>query len=185
MSEEIEQTPEVEAPAVAENTEPTDQQHMIPKSRFDEVNNRLKELMTAQEQAAKERQEQERKALEERQEYKALYEQAVAAQTEAEQRAVQLARDNLRQRIANEAGYPKLWARLQGDTEEELKADLETMLAALPKPSAPTLNGGAGSGERKPGSNVPSTAQIKEMAARLGVSAKLMAQQYGVTLKDE
>jgi hypothetical protein len=51
----------------------------------------------------------------------------------------------------------------------------------LDRPSAPSLNGGAGN--RTPGTEATITPeQIREQAARLGVDPRYMAQQYGVTL---
>lgn len=159
-------------------------EHMIPKSRFDEINNELKRLKAEQDKATKAAAEAERKALEEQNNYKALYEKAEAAKLEAEQRATTVAHDALRQRIANEAGYPKLWERLHGDDEEALKADMATLLEAMPKPAAPNLNGGAGGGDRGRGGTTLTTQQIREQAARLGVNPEYMAQQYGVSLQE-
>jgi len=61
------------APAAAENTE-APAEHMIPKTRFDEVNKKLRELEAAQAKAAKEREEAERVRLVEQQKYQELYE---------------------------------------------------------------------------------------------------------------
>jgi folylpolyglutamate synthase/dihydropteroate synthase len=59
---------------------------MIPKARFDEINNQLKELRLAQEKAAAEKAAAEKAELEKRQEYQVLYEttnaQATAANAE-------------------------------------------------------------------------------------------------------
>lgn len=178
--------PAVTPPAVAQITDtPTaEPEHLIPKSRFDQVNDELKKLKAAQEKAEKERQAAERKSLEEQNQYKELYEKALAGQAAAETRAAAVAHDALRQRIANTAGQPDLWDRLRGETEEELKADMEALLKLIPKPTAPTLNGGAGGGDRGRPTNAPSAAEIREQAARLGVDANLMAQQYGVSLQE-
>lgn len=64
-------------PAEAKNTD-TGTGHMIPKSRFDELNNKLKAMEEAQAKLQQEREEAERKAAEEQGEYRKLYEQATA-----------------------------------------------------------------------------------------------------------
>lgn len=173
------------AEATTPDSQQTADEHMIPLSRFNEINNQLKKMKAEQEKAAKAAAEAERKSLEEQNNFKALYEKAETARREAEAKAAQLAHDSARQRIANEAGQPSLWDRLRGETEEELKADMDALLKLIPKPAAPSLNGGAGGGDRGRGSNAPSTAEIREQAARLGVDANLMAQQYGVSLQDK
>ena len=72
-------------PAEAQNTAQA-AENMIPLSRFNEVNNQLKELKLAQEKAAAEKAAAEKAELEKRQEYQTLYEttnaQATAANAE-------------------------------------------------------------------------------------------------------
>lgn len=68
-----------EAPDAVENTETKSAEqeraeHMIPKSRFDEVNQRYKETQAQLESLTKQRQDDERKAQEEAGEFKSLYE---------------------------------------------------------------------------------------------------------------
>lgn len=65
-------------PAEAKNTDTGAGEHMIPKSRFDELNNKLKAMEEAQAKLQQEREEAERKAAEEQGEYRKLYEQATA-----------------------------------------------------------------------------------------------------------
>ncbi|MCA9981363.1 MAG: hypothetical protein KDD89_11030, partial [Anaerolineales bacterium] len=65
-------------PAGAQNTDTGAGEHMIPKSRFDELNNKLKAMEEAQAKLQQEREEAERKAAEEQGEYRKLYEQATA-----------------------------------------------------------------------------------------------------------
>ncbi len=58
--------------------------------------------------------------------------------TEATQKLAKYERDNLRQKVALDAGLPAKWVgRLQGDTEEELAADAEAILADLNKTKKP------------------------------------------------
>lgn len=182
---EAEQKPEAataETAAAPETTE-TQAEHMIPKSRFDQVNQELKSLRKEAEAAAKAREEAERAAAEEKGEYKKLYETAAAERErlQAEIKALELAR--LRREIAQRIGLPAgLEDRLAGESEAEITADAETFLSLLPKSSAaaPSTDGGAG----RPGQNStgPSEAEIREMAARLQVSPKYLAESYGVKL---
>lgn len=67
---------------------------------------------------------------------------------EAERRALTAEREALRVRIANQKGLTGKWAdRLRGETEEELEADADGILADLADTSqAPDLRQGAGRG---------------------------------------
>lgn len=63
---------------------------------------------------------------------------AMQAQVKAQELAV------LRHQVAADKALPAaLIDRLRGETAEEIAADADTLLAALPKPNAPNLNGGA------------------------------------------
>lgn len=77
----------------------------------------------------------------------------------------------LRQRIANDKRLPLALAdRLQGETAEEIAADADKLLEALPRPSAPSLNGG----ERGlPGSGL-STADAKQIAGRFNINPRYL-----------
>jgi membrane protein involved in colicin uptake len=89
-------------------------------------------------------------AMTEQGKFKELYEAAekraadeAAARAELEQRIKAQETALLRQRIATEKGLPAaLVDRLQGETPEELAADADVLLAALPRPNAPALDGG-------------------------------------------
>jgi murein L,D-transpeptidase YcbB/YkuD len=83
---------QVTTPAEAQNTE-TVTELTIPKSRFDEVNNRLKALLAEQETAKAEREAREKAELEKRQEYQTLYQQAEAVATQAKAQLDQLHAD--------------------------------------------------------------------------------------------
>lgn len=92
----------------------------------------------------------EQKALAERGEYQKLYEAETATRADLEKqiaalndriRSQELAA--LRQQVAAEKSLPaSLAERLRGETAEELAADADALLAALPRPVAPGLNGG-------------------------------------------
>ena len=72
---------------------------------------------------------------------RAADEAARAAELENRIKAQELAL--MRQRVATEKGLPAaLVDRLQGETPEELAADADVLLAAIPRPTAPALDGG-------------------------------------------
>lgn len=91
------------------------------------------------------------KAMTEQGQYQALYEtekkraadlEAQAADLQNRIKANELAM--LRHKVATEKGLPAaLAARLQGETEDEISADADELLKAIPRPSAPDLDGGA------------------------------------------
>lgn len=190
MADETTVTTETPANAATQTANGTQAQnnateHMIPKSRFDEINTELKQLKTEQARLQKEREAAEQKALAEQGKFKELYEKEKAEREAALAKAREMERDNLRREVAREAGYPSLWNRLQGETEDEIKADMETLKQSLPAPAAPDLNAGAGaSPSRTPGRPVPNMAQIKEQAAVLGVNPRFLAEQYGLTWQE-
>lgn len=170
------------SPAVAQNTDKPEADHMIPKSRFDEVNTQLKQLKAQQDKLAKERDEAARKAAEEQGEFKKLYETVLQEKQAAEARAKALELSTMRRDIAAKVGIPAgLASRLQGDTEDDIEADAKQLLATLPKPAAPSLDGAAGRGSQN--SNAPSLDEIKEQAARYGLNWQHLAKQYGVTVQ--
>jgi hypothetical protein len=164
-------------PAAAQTTDtPTSDEHMIPKSRFDEINNKYKELITERENADKERAESERQQLEEQKKFQELYEQEKAAREQAiaEMKALQLR--SLRRDVAIDVGLPNaLTDRLIGETREEIEADAKQLMKTLPKPKAPTLDGGAGSGGRNTaGKKSLSDAERKELAAIYGIDPQYL-----------
>lgn len=123
----------------------------------------------AQEAAAKAIRDAEAKTLAEQGDYKKLYEQEQAAKAalEAELQAAKL--ENMRQRVAAKVQLPAiLIPRLQGDTEEAIEADAKTLLAALPKPTAPNINSGTGDGGA-PQPGVKTEAEKQALAAIYGV----------------
>lgn len=178
-------TPAVDTPAAVPtqtDTTTSTTEHMIPKSRFDEINTKYKAMVAAQEKAAKDKEAAELKALEEQNNFKKLYEQAQAKQREAEAKASKLAHDALRKQIATDAGHPKLWNRIQGDNEETLKADMQSLIEAMPKPTAPNLNGGAGGGSRGKDGKQYTSDEVRELAVTYNVSPEILAQTLGIKL---
>lgn len=153
-----------DTPAVAKNTD-TPESHMIPKSRFDEVNKKLKELQSAQAKAEAERLKAEEAQLKEQNRYKELYEAEQKRATEAAARMAELERQTTAREVATAAGIGQLWQRLQGSTKEEMEADAKALVAILPKPAAPNLDAGK--------SGKPSTVnelELRQQAIRMGVN---------------
>ena len=114
MSDIAEQTGQTTAPPAEAQKPDTTAEVMIPKSRFDEVNSRLKELQTAQERLEAERAEREKAELEQRSEYETLYKQATAEQekTTAELTAIR------EQAQAAQAVLESLWEAKKGIVPE-------------------------------------------------------------------
>lgn len=103
-------------------------------------------------------------------EFKRLYEEAKGKLevTEARAKAAELA--HLKAKVGNELKLPSsLVDRLRGETEDELRADATALIAALPKPAASTDAGAGLGGGQQPAQGLTDD-QIKEMAARYGVS---------------
>lgn len=170
-------------------------EHMIPKSRFDELNAKLKEanetleaIRKTEAEAKKATELAQTKAAEEQGKWKELYEgsltkleeiQQAKADAEAKAKAAEIAA--LRTQIAAEVGLPaKLALRLQGETDEEIRADAEAILELMPGTPAPPMNtdGSRGNGGKGPGKPPKTDAEIREEAARLGVGYEALKQHY-------
>ena len=92
------------------------------------------------------------------------------AELETERKA---RRDNelklLRRDAAAQVSLPTaLTDRLQGETLEEMVADAKSIMAALPKPSAPNTNGGVGDGA-VPKNGAKNEEEKRSLADRFGV----------------
>lgn len=186
-------TPEPEGqpagtPAVAQNSDsPASDPLMVPKTRFDEVNERYKAIVKQQEEAAAQAAAADKERLEKQQKFQELYEASQKELEALKSTVKQNDYDNLRRDVATEAGYPHLWNRLQGEDKEALTADAETLfkdLAPPQKKDAPNYNAGTGNGANNRQSPTPALtpAEIIEQAHRTGVSPHFLAQQYNVTL---
>lgn len=109
------------------------------------------------------------KELYEAAEKRAADEAARAADLESRIKAQELM--ILRQRIATEKGLPAaLVDRLQGETPEELAADADVLLAAIPRPTAPALDGGT-RGAAKAGLSANETRSI---ASRFNIDPRYL-----------
>lgn len=149
--------------------EPEPQEHMIPKSRFDEINEKYKLAQQALEAVRTQEKEAQRKAQEEQGEFQALYEGLKAELEQQKQENERIVLDAMRKDIAQRHGYGFLWDRLRGGTEEELLADLQTLIKDMPAPAAPSANGAAARGDRKPGKEPMSLEQKQVYAAKYSI----------------
>jgi len=157
------------SPAEVDNTE----SHMIPKARFDEVNARMKEFekqLKAKEEALKKSQ-QER--LEEKEEYKTLYEKATAELSEIKPLAEQVeswreVMENLYQ--AQIADIPEEYISLiPEDLSIEKRLNwLAKNKALIMKPVAPNI--GAGQRGSSGSKSRQLTPEEQEVAKRFGYS---------------
>ena len=180
------QAPEVQpetskpaTPAEVVNNTDTAGEHMIPKSRFDEVNQQLKELKKAQEAAAKAQAQQEQAIAEEQGKFQELYRKAQAELEQAQAKAAAAEKAQLRAMIAAKTQLPEaLIDRLRGDTAEELEADAKFLLDLIPKPAPQTYTGAAAGVNGKAPAPSKSDDEIKEMANRLGVSFEHLKKQF-------
>ena len=141
----------------------------------------VKERAKADAQAIKAREDAERKAAEEQGEFRKLYEKAQQqiAETNAKLQAAEIA--SIKRDVAARLNMPSaLASRLQGEDESAIEADAKELMAALPKPTAPNINSGAGVGNA-PRGNLPAgvtEASLRDQAVRLGVNPDLYVQKF-------
>ena len=168
-----EQTAGIQAP-----TERTFTQQDVDRIIADRL---VKERTKADAQAIKAREDAERKAAEEQGEFRKLYEKAQQqiAETEAKLQAAEIA--SIKRDVAARLNMPAaLASRLQGEDESAIEADAKELMAALPKPTAPNINSGAGVGNA-PRVNLPAgvtEASLRDQAVRLGVNPDLYVQKF-------
>jgi ribonucleoside-triphosphate reductase len=155
-------------------------EHMIPKSRFDEVNNKYRTLAQELEELRANQQKARETELIEQNRYKELYEEAQrnlqglqGVQSEAEKYKQQVQATN-KARIEQ---IPEEKRSLIPDFDDPIKLgaylDLNfSQLVAQPKPKAPNLDGGSGSGG---GSDIGLTAAqqaVVDIARQSGFQVK-------------
>lgn len=173
-----------EASAETENTErpqPEPEQpdeQSVPYSRFKEVNEERKSLKAQIDAIEKATKEAEIEAKKEEGKWKELYTDLQTKLAEERLANEQLRHDALRQRIAQEHGHAYLWDRLRGEDEEELVADLQSLITKMPAPKAPSTDGAAGGGARKPEATPMTEATKRELAAKLGIPAQYIDESY-------
>ena len=167
------------------------QDHMIPKARFDEVNNELKKIKAdmAKAQAASDKAA--AAALAEQGKFKELYETASGEletlrpyKERVEQMIAQVQANNAKRIEAipedRRTLVPSFDDPLQ--VQDWLNVNEKHLIGKAP---APDLNGGSGNRTPNSNPNAPSLAQIKEQAVRLGVDVKHLAASYGVSIPDK
>jgi hypothetical protein len=99
----------------------------------------------AEQLAQKAREEAEAKALAEQGKYKELFEKQQADLRTAADRVKALELQTLRNNVATKVGLPAAFVdRLRGETEAEIEADAKSILAIIPKPTAPNINANSG-----------------------------------------
>lgn len=168
-----------QAPAEAKKPDTDVQEETkIPKSRFDKVNEERKALKAELDRIREEMAQQEVLAQEEQGRFKELYEKAKASLDEQKNAMKALEFDMLRKEVAAKAGYPALWARLQGKNQEELELDMQTLLEAVPRPTVPSVNGAAGTGERKAPQGKMTLEEKKEFAAVMGLRVEDVPDEF-------
>lgn len=117
----------------------------------------------------------EKRAAEEQGKWKELYEKT-QAEVETERtarRGLELA--TLKDKVARAVGLPeKLAGRLQGEDEETLLADAKSILADLPKPTAPNINSGSGGGTVAADGGRYGGMSKEELAATYGLNPKYL-----------
>lgn len=129
---------------------------------------------TAEARAKKAQAEAEQKALAEQGKWEEIAKKAQAELAEAQRQAAEAQNAIMRRDVAAKHNLPAaLVDRLRGETMEELEDDAKALLAALPKPSAPNINGAAGNG-RTPATAAMSDDDIRELAAVLNVNPKYL-----------
>ena len=141
------------------------------EQRIKELNAENRKWRAQFEAAEKAKADAEVAALAERGEYKSLYEkaQAQAAALETALKAQQIAL--LRQQVATAKKLPPPLAdRLRGETLDELNADADELLQALPRPAAASLNGG----ERGLAGGGLSTEDARQIAGRFNINPRYL-----------
>lgn len=119
---------EANTPETKDEPEPKDEtQESVPYARFKEVNDRLKEATGAIKKLQQAEDERKTKSAEEQGKFEELYTGEKAKREEAEAQLLKMT-------VGLEAGLPlALIGRLQGSSEEELKADAEQLIALVPE----------------------------------------------------
>ncbi len=165
--------PKPKSSAETEKTE--NEEHMIPKSRLDQQIARTKKAEAELDALAKAKEKAEKEKLAEQGKYQELYEKATAAEAKSAADLELYRLDAIKHSVASEAGYPDLWNRIQGDSEETLAADMAALVEVLPPSKPPNLAAGTGSGKRS-GESEPERKSAEERA--------YIASQLGVRVQD-
>lgn len=111
-----------EQPVNSVKEEQKPDEHMIPKSRFDEVNTKAKELETRLAAIEAEKEAQTKKEMEEKAQFKELYESERAEKTKLALEVTK--RDLIQQAVQNKELDPLFSHMIIGNNEEEIKQSL-------------------------------------------------------------
>ena len=132
----------------------------------------------AKKQAETEAEKATRKAAEEQGKYKELYETELAKREAAEMQAKCLELDALKSKVAAEVGLPQeLASRLAGETEDEIRADAQVVLAALPK-MALSNDASQGTGMASTATPAMTEEEKQEFAARMNVDPRYVKDEH-------
>jgi predicted transcriptional regulator len=147
--EQTQQTEQVDNQSPAEAEKPQ-VDNKIPYERFKQKVDEVNELKRKLAEIEKERDEAERKKLEEQNEYKALYEKAQAELEKLKMSALDAKKDAL----LAQAGYTseqieRYRKYLTGENEDELKASLETLIADIPPKKIVGVDPSVGNNEKQ------------------------------------
>lgn len=159
--------------------EVTKTEHMIPKSRFDEVNNKLKQLQKQIDDTAAAQADKEKQSLLEQNKYKELYEALLKEHEPLKQAQEKATRYQTALEASNQARLERIPEDKRGlipeyDDPVKLGAWLDRNLAIITEPSKPqppNLNGAAGGGgsARESASTLSADAQsVLSIAQQLG-----------------
>ena len=122
-----EENKETTPPATTDESKKTEtkaDEHMIPKERFDEINNAKKELEAKLSAIEAEKADQEKKTLEESGKFKELYEKEQSEKIRLELEVKK--RDLVQEAITKKELHPSLTKMVQGTTEDEIKQSIES-----------------------------------------------------------
>jgi hypothetical protein len=149
-----------------------------------EVDNILKDRLARQKAAVegaaqKAKDEADRLVAEKQGEFEKLYKETLTKFEQAELRAKAAELARIKTTIGSKLALPaELQDRLRGETEEEIEADAKILLAAIPKPALITNTDASQGVNGSPPTAQFSDEEIREMAARYGVTFEALKAQY-------
>lgn len=144
-----------------------------------DARNEAAKYRTEKTKAQKEAEKQAQQQAEQQGEYQKLYEQAKMQLEEANQIAEQERMARLKATVAHKLNLPAaLVDRLRGNTEDELAADAQALLDAMPKPVITTRTDSTNGVNSDAPTPAKSDREIQELAARIGVRFEDLKKQY-------
>lgn len=149
----------------SENTDKKQEEHMIPKERFDAVNNRAKEAEAKLAALEAAKAEEEKKAMEEKGKFKELYEKEQAQKAKLEIEV--LKRDLISEAITSKKLHPRLTKLVTGTTKEEIEKSIEETLKYQEEFSKQLKDDGAAPDNSGSGKPTPKNVMSAEEYMRL------------------